>query len=321
MGAPGHLYQPGEPGAVGVLAIGDNITAGTEGCVLFVGSGPVLAQDAGLTYDPASNALSVGLAQIFANGVAATDRNQFFGEGAGNFTLAGTENIGIGYLALSGLTSGADPAASYNTAVGSFSQQLVTTGYKNTSMGRATLDACTTGFENSAFGYGCLHNITDGSLNIGLGYEAIHDATSATGNVGVGAFALWKTTGNNNVGVGLQALQNNTTGLRNVAVGTNALYANVSASDSTAIGYGAGVTSTGGGNIFVGQGADADAGLTNVTVLAQGVKATASNLCILGNSSQTVQFGTHAAVTSETLSGFITINDSSGNPRKLAVIS
>jgi hypothetical protein len=34
-----------------------------------------------------------------------------------------------------------------------------------------------------------------------------------------------------------------------------------------------------------------------------------------------VRYGTHAAVTTETLSGFITIKDSAGNTRKLAVIS
>ncbi len=34
-----------------------------------------------------------------------------------------------------------------------------------------------------------------------------------------------------------------------------------------------------------------------------------------------VRYGTHAAITTETLSGFITVKDAAGNTRKLAVVS
>jgi len=39
------------------------------------------------------------------------------------------------------------------------------------------------------------------------------------------------------------------------------------------------------------------------------------------NATGNVKFGTHSAITTETLSGFITIKDSSGATRKLAVVS
>ena len=39
------------------------------------------------------------------------------------------------------------------------------------------------------------------------------------------------------------------------------------------------------------------------------------------NATGNVKFGTHAAITTETLSGFITIKDAAGNTRKLAVVS
>ena len=42
---------------------------------------------------------------------------------------------------------------------------------------------------------------------------------------------------------------------------------------------------------------------------------------ILAPKSSVVQFGTHTAIGAEALSGYITINDSGGTPRKLAVVS
>ena len=45
--------------ATGAMAIGGTVTGGIAGRVLFVGAGPVLAQDAGLTYDSAADKLSI----------------------------------------------------------------------------------------------------------------------------------------------------------------------------------------------------------------------------------------------------------------------
>lgn len=52
-----------EVGAGGSMSIGGTVTSGTTGSVLFVGAGPVLAQDnANLFWDDANNRLGIGLA-------------------------------------------------------------------------------------------------------------------------------------------------------------------------------------------------------------------------------------------------------------------
>jgi hypothetical protein len=45
------------------------------------------------------------------------------------------------------------------------------------------------------------------------------------------------------------------------------------------------------------------------------------DLALSGKGSGVLQFGTHAAIGAETVTGYITINDSGGTPRKLAVVS
>lgn len=44
----------------GGISIGDTVTLGEPGRVLFVGDGPILSQNAGLTYDPATDTLAAG---------------------------------------------------------------------------------------------------------------------------------------------------------------------------------------------------------------------------------------------------------------------
>ena len=79
------LVTEASSGAAGGITIGDTVTSGTSGRVLYVGAGPVLAQDAGLTYDPATDTLTTGRAVV----------------GAGTPDLYGTINVPLstnGYL-------------------------------------------------------------------------------------------------------------------------------------------------------------------------------------------------------------------------------
>lgn len=61
----------------------------------------------------------------------------------------------------------------------------------------------------------------------------------------------------------------------------------------------------------------------NIELAAETAGTGADNIDLLLTPAGTgvVQFGTHSALGAETLSGFITINDSGGTPRKLAVVS
>lgn len=210
--------------------------------------------------------------------------NLFLGHDAGNTTLTGSENTGFGYRALTSVTGGVSPAGSFNTAFGSRSGESITTGSKNSSFGRETLDALTTGVENTAIGYGSTHSLITGNYNTALGFETLHEGTGFSNNTAIGYRSLFNVTGNNNTAVGLQSGQLVTSGQTNTFVGVNSGYGVTTGSDNTAIGYNAGVTANGSANIFLGQSADANTGLNNVTVIGTGLKATTSNTLILGNS-------------------------------------
>jgi hypothetical protein len=258
----------GTAGIPATMAIGDPVVGGTSGDVLFVGAGPVLAQDPKFTFDATNKAITVGLARMFANGTAATDRNQFWGEGAGNFTLTGTENVGVGYLALKSVTGGVSPAGAFNTAVGSFSQQLVTTGSKNTSIGRATLDAATTANECTALGYGALHSLVSSTDCTAVGMESGHNNVSSNGNTSVGNHSLYSATAGNNTAMGVQAGYNILGGVDNVCMGLQAGYGLVAGNDSVFVGYRSGLGAEGNYNVGIGSTTlfAASTGIQNVAV-------------------------------------------------------
>ncbi len=87
-------------------------------------------------------------------------RNIFAGN-AGNFTLSGADNIGIGNTSLNQLTSGAS-----NVCIGSRSAtQKITTGSQNNSHGNDALTRLTTGNNNNCFGQAAGFNYTSSESN------------------------------------------------------------------------------------------------------------------------------------------------------------
>jgi hypothetical protein len=109
-------------------------------------------------------------------------QNLFLGDGAGNFTLTGAANVGIG---------------------------------------RATFGALTNGARNMAFGDGTMFQITSGADNCAIGSAALNAIISGSSNVGLGSSALLSTTAGGNTGLGYLAGQYNTTGTNNVFIGYN----------------------------------------------------------------------------------------------------
>ncbi len=182
---------------------GGSVSAGT---ITLTGSLdlPATSPTAGIIYSGGSTLLdSYGLYNFFA------------GLNAGNLTLTGTEDTGLGYGAL----------------------QSDTSGFGNTATGAFALTANTSGYDNTATGANALVNNTMGIFNVAVGNSALQDNSSGSENTAVGIFALY----------------NNTNGADNTASGVEALYANTTGTGNVALGYQAGYNILGSFNIDIGS--------------------------------------------------------------------
>jgi len=250
-------------------------------------------------YLPATTA-SAGI--IYSGGTTLIHRygnNNFFaGQGAGNFTMSGGHNTGIGYDALLNNTSGDG-----NTACGLNALLSNVQGSHNTAGGLDALasNAGNAG-DNTAFGAYSLQNNISGNNNTAVGADALSFNTNGASNAALGFTALENTTsGNNNTAVGADALQQNSTGANNTAVGTaalvnslswdntgvgeSALSDDTSGGENTALGAFAGYTiTTGSGNIAIGvdAGDQISSGNNNIDIGNSG----------FGNESDTIRIGT-----------------------------
>ncbi len=187
----------------------------------------------------------------------AVGNNTFIGINSGNFTM-----------------SGVGAATSYNTAVGCFSLQSLTSGYSNCAFGYSSLSSNTTGNNNSAFGLSSLSSNTTGKHNSAFGFAALlnnitGDENSAFGDYSLGenntgnynsAFGrlslFTNTTGSNNSTIGYESLFSNTTGYSNSGMGTYSLFSNSSGIHNTAVGDSAGYNiTTGSNNTLIGYNA------------------------------------------------------------------
>lgn len=181
--------------------------------------------------------------------VTDNDNNTLIGLNAGNGTLSGSYNTGVGFAVLDELTS----------------------GLLNTAMGAHALGECTTGSVNSAFGYLALSSLTTAVSNTAVGKSAGSSLISGDGNTLVGESsgdAL--TTGARNVAVGASSMLNSTNALENVSIGYQSLLASTTSDESVIVGaLGGQYITTGDNNVGLGWSVYADpiglAGLTTGT--------------------------------------------------------
>ena len=145
--------------------------------------------------------------------------NFFAGSGAGNLSLSSPFNTGIGWEALSFVTTG-----SQNTAIGASALRANTTGTQNTANGSGALGQNTSGSFNVVNGFNALNYNTSGNYNTANGFQALIGNTSGSDNVADGANALFNnTTGGNNIALGYQTGWNITTGSSNIDIGNMGL--------------------------------------------------------------------------------------------------
>jgi hypothetical protein len=212
-------------GAGGGMSIGGAVTGGTPFDVLYVGTGPVLAQDSGFQYT-ATGQILLGGSQLnlLVNSVSVPvirsiynpggDLNNWFFAQSGNTTATGWGNLGIGQNVLPLLSTG-----SSNVALGNYSAQVLTTGDSNIAIGNETLFSLVSNSNNVAIGRTALYScIADGNVAIGTG--ALINVTTGSYNFALGQNAAQSlVTGNNGVFIGYRAGQNITGGSYNIAIG------------------------------------------------------------------------------------------------------
>jgi hypothetical protein len=141
------------------------------------------AQNVLVGYGAAGNA-DIGNNNVLVGmqaGYGSTDATQSvaIGNDAGKFGLkSATGSIAMGQNALKGHSLNST-GANYNTAIGHYSMEDVTTGDDNTAVGSYSLLEVTTGATNIAIGHDAGNNITTGSNNVVIGAA---DVASATGS-------------------------------------------------------------------------------------------------------------------------------------------
>ncbi len=210
-----------------VITVASNLTIQADRQTTF--NGPLAADSLAIQSGSASNltltgnlylpnttagagAISFGAAPVMRAFAAG---NFFAGANAGNLTMSGNFNTGVGAGALDAATSGAN-----NSAYGYGALGAATTGAENTASGVNALAHDVGGSQNAAHGAAALYANTSGSANSASGYEALFANTSGSNNAAFGYKALFlNTTGSNNIALGYQAGSNLTNGHNNICVG------------------------------------------------------------------------------------------------------
>ena len=236
------------------------------------------------------------------------DRNIALGNSAMAFNWSGSDNTAIGNKALFSNYDGNyniaigskalyDNNRSYNIGIGD--STLVNNGQgatldyhgtENTAVGSRSMAMNSTGHKNTAFGFRSMYSNTTGQKNVAVGADVMFTNSTGVNNTAIGNDALHlNTTGYENVAGGHKALFANSTGVRNVAVGTNSLNSSSSGSYNTALGdHSLDENYTGSYNTAVGHNSGPGNGYTaleNSGSFGNFANTTASNQIRIGNSS------------------------------------
>lgn len=110
--------------------------------------------------------------------------NIMIGEGAGQYTVAGKNNIFLGWEAAKNNT-GSD-----NVAISEDALYSNTSGFANNVVGRGALFSHTRSKHNNAFGYNAMQAMTIGEENVSVGSYAMAFQLRGYGNVAIGTYAM-----------------------------------------------------------------------------------------------------------------------------------
>ena len=227
------------------------------------------------------------------------------GDNALDAINSGSDNIGIGYNALTACTGGIS-----NIAIGSYALEALQSQNNCIAIGYEALHAHNSGLGAIAIGkFAAKADASVPQYNIYIGFESGQTSAALGANqIAIGYHALQNCSGAENVAIGYNVCSSamsgasNTVvgsqagtlmaaGARNVILGADAGDNFTSGNDNVAVGYQAGDgTSTGSQNVFIGSQADGNAvaARTNAIGIGYNVSVDADNKCVIGNSSQTL---------------------------------
>ena len=184
-----------------------NFGAGTKDVFVTIPAGK------GVWTDSSNNVTLPAALTVTAN---ATINGVTVGKGAGT----GTNNVAVGYLALTSNTTGSD-----NSAFGFQSLLSTTTGASNTALGSSALQGNTTGTNNIALGNGALIANSTGSNNSYVGVVAGYENKTGSDNSAFGKGAIQNNVfGGSNVAFGVSALGRLRGSSYNIAIGVSAMF-------------------------------------------------------------------------------------------------
>ena len=223
------------------------------------------------------NNVAIGYQAMDASHGTGGGQNVFMGKNAGGGTWttgACNFNVGIGSEALAGALA--------------VSSGTIGIGYQ-------ALTALTSGNQNTVIGYQAAMELQDNHANTVIGYQAMYRSGATTyHNTFVGNLAGdgdWTGACHSNTAVGSSVMRGamTITAVDNVAMGRDTLAALTSGASNTALGADAGdVITTGLNNTIVGKGSDPSANnATNQTVVGYAVTGIADNTAVIGNSAVT----------------------------------
>jgi hypothetical protein len=164
---------------------GSGITNGAANTQLMISDGTNAIGDLALTFDGTNDALTIGSTRIHTTGGSGNTSNLFAGNGAGNYTLSGTQNVAYGVNGLNALTSGVSNVAIGSGAVGA------TSGSRNIGIGGGSAHLFTTGNSNIVIGVTDFSSgASTGSRNILIGgYDSgsgVHNSITGSNNISLG---------------------------------------------------------------------------------------------------------------------------------------
>ncbi len=143
-------------------------------------------------------------------------QNFFAGLGAGNLTMTGSGNVGVGSSVLSSNVGGAD-----NAALGYFALAANISGNYNTAIGQYALFNNTNGYDQTAVGDWALRNMPSGNDNTAIGNQALQYLTNGIFNTALGSYAGYSIlSGNYNIDIGNNGLAGDSQKIRIGTQGT-----------------------------------------------------------------------------------------------------